>query len=992
MTPDSSHRRYPVPRLALPVLLILISSAVSQIGAVNFISYQVYTRDYASDEPVQGADVHVIRRTTRGRDSFWETLILCETDENGSCSFTVPEGTNYVLVILRDDPATPGWDYIPVFTNIFAGSEGETSLSLRLRPGASIRVKGDTPFFESVEIPDITYTVADPVTSEALRVDDQVLQYGGAKSTLNAYVGLPLDQVIVPAGVPVSVLAESTIRVGGSTLSRKFVMDPGGGFNLGRGQLVEVNLLEYALPFSLSAIREAVAYVGGLINEKEAGGFYLAVERQRLAVVESSVSEGEALMNEGLYEASYTRLRFAYVELENLRDWITGMSQEASQSMLLLTGFVASSAAISALLLWEDDRRKILGAFLLFMPLAVTLYMLYPGSQIVSLSEFIKDATASMGVVLALVLLLPRALKVGETGGRVTLRNMAIPVLSMAKRNLRRRRLRMGLTLTSVILLASSFIALTSFTSGYGLVFTRIDQNTPPLRGVLVRDPTQPVERELSPASGGPGVTPSQPLDPSFIGWFEAREEAMVVAPKYEAAPFRQYREGYHPLGYAASFPIFGFMCIDPSQEAEATGIDEALVEGRYLRDDDVGVLISAKLRDRLGLKIGDSLPLRLMSTPLSPVVIGVLDDEMLESFRDIDGGSVLPLKIIEVARVELDGPDLIMEALAPCSAEETIVATMKAVKWFPGLTLSRLDVVVDEGQDLGSYVQMLALNRGLRAWASTVDGIFFASLAPYFEGKGLPVAVPWVIVVLNVVITMVSSYYERRKELVIYSAIGMNPRHITGVFLAEAAVIGVAGGSLGYLLGLGWYKIIFALTPALQVKQKVSAFWSLATIGFSLAAVLVGGLTALLNSTAITPSLRRRWEVTGSLDEIHKVFDIPLPIRIAEDELEAFKAFILGKLGEASTGSELITRSIKQTSTASPTEALWTVEFTYCSATANLGGTYSKNRLIIHRGEELFTASLSSEGNEESAWKAGSFIRQMFLDWSLVRKKNEGK
>jgi len=154
-------------------------------------------------------------------------------------------------------------------------------------------------------------------------------------------------------------------------------------------------------------------------------------------------------------------------------------------------------------------------------------------------------------------------------------------------------------------------------------------------------------------------------------------------------------------------------MCIDPGAEAEATGIDSAIVEGRYLRDDDVGVLISAKLRDRLGLKVGDSIPLRLVNTPLSPIIIGILDDEALESMKELDGGSVLPLKIIETERVKLDGPDLIMEALAPCTAEETIIATLKAVTWISGLTLQRLDVIVDEGINLEDYVQMLALNRG---------------------------------------------------------------------------------------------------------------------------------------------------------------------------------------------------------------------------------------------------------------------------------------
>lgn len=101
---------------------------------------------------------------------------------------------------------------------------------------------------------------------------------------------------------------------------------------------------------------------------------------------------------------------------------------------------------------------------------------------------------------------------------------------------------------------------------------------------------------------------------------------------------------------------------------------------------------------------------------------------------------------------------------------------------------------------------------------------------------------------------------------------------------------------------------------------------------------------------------------------------------------------FILGKLGEASTGPELITGSIKQTSTVTPTKTSWTVEFTYRSTTVNIRGIYTRNKLIVHRGEdeELFAASLSSEGDEESAWRAGSFIRQMFLDWSLTGKRLE--
>jgi len=53
--------------------------------------------------------------------------------------------------------------------------------------------------------------------------------------------------------------------------------------------------------------------------------------------------------------------------------------------------------------------------------------------------------------------------------------------------------------------------------------------------------------------------------------------------------------------------------------------------------------------------------------------------------------------------------------------------------------------------------------------------------------------------IILN---TMLGSVYERKKEIAVYNAIGLNPHHIGLFFLAESLVYGVIGSVGGYLIG----------------------------------------------------------------------------------------------------------------------------------------------------------------------------------------------
>jgi hypothetical protein len=444
---------------------------------------------------------------------------------------------------------------------------------------------------------------------------------------------------------------------------------------------------------------------------------------------------------------------------------------------------------------------------------------------------------------------------------------------------------------------------------------------------------------------------------------------------------------------------IFGVIGVVPSAEVKILPWNGTIVEGRFLSDsDDDGVLISAKLKERLNTTVGASLTLNNWKLRLN--VVGVFDDEKVESLRDLDGQLYLPQKIIVIDRIVVEHVEIVKIGLASCSANETLVVTWRTASklGFCGVYISRLDVVLQDETKLKEYAKEIALDKGLRAWASTEEGTYLAELAPYFEGKDLPIAVPWAIVILNVVIAMLNSLYERRREIFVYSAIGMNPSHITGLFLVEAAMIGVIGGGMGYLLGLGWYRVMAFFTLALQVKQKVSAIWVLGAIAIAMASVLAGGYIAIRGSVVITPSLRRRWSAGKKLSALTQPLELTLPITVMEEEVEGFVEYVANNLRSRKDDIEYVVRrkgvatEDKEKETEREEVPLRTISFFYRPGGPGPSTIHSSNKVILRRekGSEVYAVKLLSQGDPKAVQRVTSILRQIIMEWSMERGKRE--
>jgi putative ABC transport system permease protein len=97
------------------------------------------------------------------------------------------------------------------------------------------------------------------------------------------------------------------------------------------------------------------------------------------------------------------------------------------------------------------------------------------------------------------------------------------------------------------------------------------------------------------------------------------------------------------------------------------------------------------------------------------------------------------------------------------------------------------------------------------------------------------------VIGALVVLTTMLSTVSERRHEIGLFRALGFRKRHIAQIILSEAAVVSLAGGILGW--GMGMVSAMVLSSRLVNVTAPVS--WNLWLALGAVAGALVVGVVA---------------------------------------------------------------------------------------------------------------------------------------------------
>jgi putative ABC transport system permease protein len=117
---------------------------------------------------------------------------------------------------------------------------------------------------------------------------------------------------------------------------------------------------------------------------------------------------------------------------------------------------------------------------------------------------------------------------------------------------------------------------------------------------------------------------------------------------------------------------------------------------------------------------------------------------------------------------------------------------------------------------------------------------------------------------------TMIMSVYERTREIGILKAIGASRGDIRVLFVTESALIGLAGGvagiTLGWLLGLGLNKLILAILRWQEIPVRgtffvVTGWLVLLALAFATVVGLLSGLYPAARAARLDPIEALRYE-----------------------------------------------------------------------------------------------------------------------------------
>jgi len=909
-----SLRRKSAVNLAL-LLAILIGAYPSTVrGASPALSIYGKVTDAETGLPISGATVLIWDLNTLDKPRWGAGIYL--TDERGEYNVSGPyvkAGHTYLIYAYRGNFTKKVGDYIPAVKRL--KFESSIDVSFSLVPGALIELEG-RPYLVQSSSPGAGRMFIRVLSETGLNASF-IDEYGDSVDTW--FIGLDRNLAIVPANTPVTLEAHVWFFSVERRRIEKEVFHLYNGsspFLLSQGDKTSSQISSYSLRGGMRYVESTFVDISSQLDQAQSVGFVVFEERRRLASQDDPSSVNQKMIkassiltraqNDRDYLEVWTLLREALATMDLISMSLQNMRLVSKTSAVYLSAIMATFSAVLAFFLFEDSRRKLYSSIAIYAIFLVSLYLSYPGAHIIideNAFLFLQSAAISLSAVLAVVFGIPRLWKEREIEGEVSWRSATSIIFSMGKRQIRRKRIRGTFTILSVIILVLAFTSLTSFGTVFGIVSEELT-TTPPSDGVMVKRVMNETSLLFSPLGSD---------DPETLSKILGVEN---IAQRYENIPSSSPAARLVNPESGNSWFVYGILGVSPQNESIYTRLDES-VEGRYLseaRYDEI--LVSRSVASSLGVEAGENVTLQVLGTQVSSVftIAGVIDDEEYMGLMDLDGVPFGPSRLLEDGSVRRCNSTevVVMNWKAAESLQRTIDAQQpEGAPRFAVLSdivfQPRADVTID------SLARTLIFVFSYDVFVSSKGRITYYHMGSYVELKGAAeLLIPLVMVGLNVGMVMMNSVYERRKEIRTLSMLGLNPTHIGLIFVAEAVILGMVGGSLGYLFGLGFYRIMVVFGQELMVREKLEWWWSAIGFAIALAASVLSSIRpAALAVSTYTPSKVRRIKMPEKKarvrkEELFKAYQarqLSMPVKVPLSEKIFFLGFFLDRLDDLKTG-----------------------------------------------------------------------------------------
>ncbi|MFH1570234.1 MAG: FtsX-like permease family protein [Gemmatimonadota bacterium] len=646
-----------------------------------------------------------------------------------------------------------------------------------------------------------------------------------------------------------------------------------------------------------------------------------AIENQRLTRLHESgrlhLQAAEAAMAERRWDRYVDEIRAALGVTLRAYPEVVGTLNDVIRGMVFFLALVIPAAFFGERLLFasSDIRLQLAGFGGLLVAIWLLISQVHPAFAIahplIILLGFAIMAMACLvlGMVMArfnryVKEYQARQARVHQTD--ISRVSVAYAAFVLGISNMRRRRLRTGLTLLTLTLLTFTVLSFSSFKPDVRFLIFSVPQ-AGTYEGALIRDRGW------------------NPLGESTLDYARSQfGDRAVVAPRYWYIAYDREDKKYTEIrrGSAAA-QATGLVGLAP-EERRVTGIDASLRAGRFFTAvDEKACLLSTTMAGELGIDSAavGSARVRIFGREL--VVTGLFDAAAFGAIRDLDNEPLTPVDF-QMSSTQALGP-----AVGPQMAVLDEVAQFE-VKPFVHLPPENVAILPCETlREAFGQVRSIAVcfppqapgKELVEDYLMRVAGTLFAgfrepgtdriAVSSYtsmgvtaVEGIGALV-IPMGIAGLIVLNAMLGAVYERFREIGIYSSVGLAPMHIALLFIAEACVYAVIGVTLGYLVGQGLGKILVLLGWLRGMNLNYSSMSAIVSALMVMAVVLLSTLyPARVASRAAVPDTVRRWQPPAPEGD-RWIFAFPFMVSQGEVlGLAGFLSSFFGAYSEESIGT----------------------------------------------------------------------------------------
>jgi hypothetical protein len=587
------------------------------------------------------------------------------------------------------------------------------------------------------------------------------------------------------------------------------------------------------------------------------------LQTQGLADLESAVAAWAARRYDRFLEAATSSWALAarvYDEVEKTqRDILYGV-------LFYIALFVPFAFCLERLLFaYANIYKRIIAFGLILTALIALIYNVHPAFQLAYSPLVVILAFLIMGLSLVVTLIVfvrfeeeiaglqarARTAQAGEMG---RWKAFAAAFL-LGVSNLRRRRLRTALTCITLVILTFTIMSFTSVKSLRRAARILFVPHAP-FQGFLLKN----------------------------VNWTDLPGEALgVIRARFSgtgtAVP-RAWLEGSdrtHPAGSplragSRTTEAQGVMGLS-AEEPRLWDIEALLLGGRWFTAAERRAVL---LPDRMAAALGidprqpEGSEISLWGMPFN--VVGVFSARKYQERLDLDGEPLTPVTFPRETSTEMteemvesleSGEDLreFQSRYQHTAADLTVIVPYPTLMAAGG-RLKAVAVRIELPENAHGTAQQLVDRFGLSLFSGEPEGTFLYHASDAMSYSGVPnIIIPLGISVFIVLNTMIGSVYERKREIAVYTSVGLAPSHVSFLFIAEALAFAVLSVVFGYLVAQTTAKLFAGTMLWTGITVNYSSLAGVAAMLLVIAVVLVSVIYPSRVAAAIAiPDVNRSW------------------------------------------------------------------------------------------------------------------------------------